>query len=490
MASIALMGLLTGFAKGAAQRVEKEREENEELIKTRLKMAAVTKQKRDAEAAARRTALTERYSTISPYLDGSESEEQKLALISNEAIAKDFAERKSRGDPVNLQDYIVTNKEKIPTGFTSVQQYIDSISAAPAPIATEQMQSAFGSQRGFLGARTGVSAGRAEKIASSLGSGATAAQLLAYENAPAVSEEPLMDVARINAELYPKNIKKPEDQLEHLQGKVVQFTRQFGEDDPRTTKALEELATTESAIRTLTPTQRSWSKRRNELVAIVASPDTTVPEKDKAEVEIMRGDGIDKNMLSPGDLFKFAQTAGTNAVARKYGSLVGKDIAVTANADGSSSYTYIGDPGADVKKDIDAVYASAVRSVAGRFVDPMTRAPISDAYKAAIDSLLSGIGTAPANPVTPPTAATAPATRVTPAAPAAAPAATRSAAPAAPPQAASATATPPRGLGARTDVAVPPNIVKLREEAQDAIARGADPAAVRQRFKRETGRDL
>jgi hypothetical protein len=353
------------------------------------------------------------------------------------------------------------------------------------------MQAALGQNRGFF--RTGISTGRAEKIAGTVGGGASAAQLLAYEGVGPSTTEPLLDVARINAELYPKDIKKPEEQLEHLQGKVVQFTRQFGEDDPRTTKALEELATTESAIKTLTPTQRSWSKRRNELVAIVASPDTTVQEKDKAEVEIMRGDGIDKNMLSPGDLFKFAQTAGTNAVARKYGSLVGKDIAVTANADGSSSYTYIGDPGADVKKDIDAVYASAVRAVAGRFVDPMTRAPISDAYKAAIDSLLSGIGTAPARPVTPPTAATEPATRVEPAAPVAAPAATRSAAPAAPaapPQAASATAAPQRGLGARTPVVVPPNIVKLREEAQDAIARGADPAAVRQRFKRETGRDL
>ena len=488
MASIALTGLLTGLALGKAEKLKREREENEELITTRLKLAAVNKQKREAEVAAKKTALTDRYSSISPYLTGSETEQEKLALISNDAIAKDFIDRRGKGEALDLSSYLVTNKDKIPKSFETVQKYIDSLSAAPAAVSPEQMQAALGQNRGFF--RTGISTGRAEKIAGTVGGGASAAQLLAYEGVGPSTTEPLLDVARINAELYPKDIKKPEEQLEHLQGKVVQFTRQFGEDDPRTTKALEELATTESAIKTLTPTQRSWSKRRNELVAIVASPDTTVQEKDKAEVEIMRGDGIDKNMLSPGDLFKFAQTAGTNAVARKYGSLVGKDIAVTANADGSSSYTYIGDPGADVKKDIDAVYASAVRAVAGRFVDPMTRAPISDAYKAAIDSLLSGIGTAPAKPVTPPTAATEPATRVEPAAPAAAPAATRSAAPAAPPQAASATAAPQRGLGARTPVVVPPNIVKLREEAQDAIARGADPAAVRQRFKRETGRDL
>lgn len=478
MASIALMGLLTGFAKGAAQRVEKEREENEELIKTRLKMAAITKQKRDAETAAKKTALTERFSIVSPYLDGSEDEEQKLALISNEAIAKDFVERKSKGEAINLKDYIVTNKDKIPTGFKSVQQYIDSLSAAPAPVAPEQMQAALGEQRGFLGARTGVSAGRAEKIASSLGSGATASQLLAYENIPATAGEPLMDIARINTELYPKDIKKPEDQLDHLQGKVVQFTRRFGEDDPKTEKARQDLAVTESAIATLSNPQRNWNKRRNELVAIIASPETSVAEKNKAEVELFRGDGVDKNMLSAPDLYRFAQTAGTNAVARKFGSLVDKSIAVVANPDGSSSYRYIGDPGEDVKKQIDSVYAAAVRNAAKRYVDPVTQQYINDAYKTAIDSLLAGVGTAPAAAVPSPNAAQQPATRITPP-PAAAPA--PAPAPAAGPLVQRRTETP---------MTLPPNIAVEREKALKAIAEGRDPDMVRQRFKEKTGRDL
>jgi hypothetical protein len=36
----------------------------------------------------------------------------------------------------------------------------------------------------------------------------------------------------------------------------------------------------------------------------------------------------------------------------------------------------------------------------------------------------------------------------------------------------------------------PPNIVKLREEAQNAISQGANPAAVKKRFKELTGRDF
>ena len=59
------------------------------------------------------------------------------------------------------------------------------------------MQAALGDTRGFLGARTGVSAGRAEKIAGALGAG-SAAELFAYEHMEPVSAEPLMDVARIN----------------------------------------------------------------------------------------------------------------------------------------------------------------------------------------------------------------------------------------------------------------------------------------------------
>lgn len=216
MASIALMGLLTGFAKGAAARIEKEREDNEALIQSRLKMAAVTKQKRETETAARKTALTERYNTISPFLDGSESEVVKLALISNEAIAKDFVERKSRGESVDFDSYLVRNNDKIPTNFESVQKYIDTISAAPAPVDPEQMRAAFGEERGFLGARTGVSPGRAERIARSLGSGASAAELLAYERAAPSEGEPLADVARFGVIQAEESFKTLESKAQKL----------------------------------------------------------------------------------------------------------------------------------------------------------------------------------------------------------------------------------------------------------------------------------
>ena len=233
MASIALMGLLTGFAKGASARIEKEREDNEALIQSRLKMAAINKQKRQAEIEARKTALTERYSALTPFLDGSEAEEEKLALLSNDAITKDFVDRRSRGEVVDLKQYLVMNKEKVPQNFTSVQQYIDTLSAAPQPVDPEQMQAALGDTRGFLGARTGVSAGRAEKIAGALGAG-SAAELLAYERMEPVSAEPLMDVAKINVEMFPQAPKSLDDQIERQTSVVSSVADKFGEDSEQT----------------------------------------------------------------------------------------------------------------------------------------------------------------------------------------------------------------------------------------------------------------
>ena len=141
--ALALLGLMTGLAKGAASRVEKQREENESLVKTRLQLAAINKKKREAEIEARKKELSDRYSSVQPFLYEGLTEEQKLALVSNEAITKDFVERRSRGEQVDVNNYLITVKDKIPANFKSVQEYINTISAPPTALTEEQMQGAF-----------------------------------------------------------------------------------------------------------------------------------------------------------------------------------------------------------------------------------------------------------------------------------------------------------------------------------------------------------
>jgi hypothetical protein len=402
MASIALMGLLTGFAKGASARIEKEREDNEALIQSRLKMAAINKQKRQAEIEARKTALTERYSALTPFLDGSEAEEEKLALLSNDAITKDFVDRRSRGEVVDLKQYLVMNKEKVPQNFTSVQQYIDTLSAAPQPVAPEQMQAALGDTRGFLGARTGVSAGRAEKIAGALGAG-SAAELLAYERMEPVSAEPLMDVARINVDLYPAKLKTPKEQAEHIQSKIVQYelTGNTAEAD----NAKIELGRLEAVLATMTPEEASWTERRNKLQAVVASDRSTPEAKNKALAEIRRGDAVGPP-LSPDLLLKTATLAGTAALEKVYGELIGQGITLLTAADGTTSFQVI--PGTKAEKqqeDIRKTYEEGVRSVLRLVVDPVTQLP-NPAYEAVFKAFAMGFKPkeAPPAPSPPPPA--------------------------------------------------------------------------------------
>ena len=108
--SVALMGFLTGLAKGSTERIKKEREDNEALIENRLKMAATNKLRREKEREAQRALLNERYSTISSYLPADATEEQKLALVSNEAIAKEYVAKRSAGADIDLNKFLVVNK--------------------------------------------------------------------------------------------------------------------------------------------------------------------------------------------------------------------------------------------------------------------------------------------------------------------------------------------------------------------------------------------
>jgi hypothetical protein len=239
--ALALLGLMTGLAKGAASRVEKQREENESLVKTRLQLAAINKKKREAEIEARKKELSDRYSSVQPFLYEGMTEEQKLALVSNPTITKDFVERRSRGEQVDVNNYLITVKDKIPANFKSVQEYINTISAPPTAMTEEQMQGAFGRQEGILGANIGVSPGRAERIAAGLGGG-SAAELLAYEKMQPVEAEPLTGIARLNVEQYGESFDSIEDAVKKAEIRAAEAEQRFGAEDDRTIAAQNRLA--------------------------------------------------------------------------------------------------------------------------------------------------------------------------------------------------------------------------------------------------------
>jgi len=482
--ALALLGLMTGLAKGAASRVEKQREENESLVKTRLQLAAINKKKREAEIEARKKELSDRYSSMQPFLYEGLTEEQKLALVSNPTITKDFVERRSRGEQVDVNNYLITVKDKIPTNFKSVQEYINTISAPPTAMTEEQMQGAFGRQEGILGANVGVSAGRAERIAAGLGGG-SAAELLAYENMQPVEAEPLADIARINVALFPREPKTLDEQTTQQESVVSAVADQYGEDSDQYAAAITRLETLNQRKSVLDPDQQSFATMLDRAKAAVANAkddDQLKTAQQRLDRLISIGkEGQGRKLPSPASMNNLLTDAAAKAVARTYGPLIGQGIVTGSERDAEgntfSTYRYTGGD-AEMRARIEATARSAMRAVAETFMDS-DGSPISPDLVTALS--VNGVSFDPKTgkfnwTYTPPAA-------VQTTAPAAA-SAQRVQTPTA--QAAPAQTAPVRqGLGTR-----PTNIAEERRNAQDAIAKGAPADAVRKRFKEKTGQDL
>lgn len=340
---IMLAAMLSGLATGTAKRVQKEREDNEALIENRLRLAATNKLRREKEREAQRALLNERYSAVSGYLPEEATEEQKLALVSNEAIAKEFIQKRSSGEDVDLNKFLVINKEKIPKGFTSTRQYLDSLTAAPEPVTQEQMQQSFGEQRGFLGLRTGVSAGRAEKIAQQYGS--TAGELLAYEQPSEGMQMP--EIARMNVEMLRKKEKlTPAQGLALLQSNYLDLAKKYGENDERTVAA--KTLATEYKVRmeALDPDQIKFNDLFDKSKVDLAKAIPGTPEYQRAEREYKRLAAIqnsDKDGTKQTDLIRLFRLASVNAVENAFqGS---KDVVITTDpVTKDKSYDYSKSP--------------------------------------------------------------------------------------------------------------------------------------------------
>ena len=400
MASLALIAAASGIMKGAANRVKKEREESEELIQNRLKMAVLNKKAADEKKAARRDELQQRLEMVSPFfqstLDPELDEKLKLGLISSPLITKQFVEQ-AQNEAIDPQKFLRLQMDKIPQNFKTVRDFIASAGQAPEPVAPDQMQEML-SRTGFFGKEVGVSPERADRFARSLGAG-SAAELLAYEKAEPVDTTSLLELATINVDLYPAKLKTPKEQADHIQSKIVQYELTGNTEEANNAKI--ELGRLEAVLATMTPEEASWTERRNKLQAVVASDRSTPEAKNKALAEIRRGDAVGAP-LSPDLLLKTATLAGTSALNNVYGPLIGNGITLLTAADGSTSYQVIPGTEAEQKQaDIRKTYEEGVRSVLRLVVDPVTQLP-NPAYEAVFKAFAMGFKPKEAPPAPPP----------------------------------------------------------------------------------------
>ena len=364
--SVALTGFLTGFAKAGKERIEKEREDEEALISNRLKMAAANKIKREKETDAQKALLTGRYEKVLPYAAGL-SEQQKLALVSNDEIATQFYNRASKGETVDVDNLLKINEDKIPQNFTTVKNYIAQISAAPAPVDSKTIDSLTDTE-GFFGARL-MTPGRLQKTAQQFGG--SAEELLAYENASAMAEMPQIATLNVDAIKKPKTL---EERITEASTAAVDAyesgNMQAGKD------AAARLSTLRELKKTLDPEQASWADTMGQLKMTMLNG--TPEEQAKARKEYDRAMAIENRGKKDGESDKIPsatalagllRNAGVNAVAQKYGPSLKKDLVIETDSFGNSSFKYIGnDP--VMQKQVNDTAQAAQRNVARLYTLP------------------------------------------------------------------------------------------------------------------------
>jgi hypothetical protein len=335
----AFVGFMTGFAKGAKERIEKEREDEEALISGRLKMAAANKIKREKETDAQKAMLTGRYEKVLPYAAGL-SEQQKLALVSNDEIATQFYNRASKGETVDVDNLLKINEDKIPQNFTTVKSYIAQISDTPKitdPFAVSSLTEG----KGFLNTRLATPA-RAQKIAQQYGG--SVEELLAYENASAMAEMPQIATLNVDA------IKKPKTLEERITEASTSAVDAYESGNMKAAKdAAARLSTLRELKKTLDPEQASWADTMGQLKMTMLNG--TPEEQAKARKEYDRAMAIENRGKKDGESDKIPsasvlsglfRNAGANAVAQKYGPSLKKDLVIETDNFGNSSFKYIG----------------------------------------------------------------------------------------------------------------------------------------------------
>jgi hypothetical protein len=488
-----LTGFLTGVAKGANERIEKEREDEEALITSRLKTAYVNKTKREEEARTKRENARARRDEVDVLFPAA-SLEQRLALVASPLI---FEQAKKSAGSVDLNELLVINKDKIPKNLTSVNDFIASIQGRPVgTAAATEMQS-----REVFGVNVTPSKGRIESLASPYGG--SAADLLAYETVSDSIEVP--QFASLNLDALKKN-KTSKERLEEANAAATKAVIEFGEETPQAKAAMDNYNKIKTLDELLNPTQAKWATYVSGLKLAMATgtPEQKAAAEAEFKREVMRIEAMsakekEEDLPAMSTFGRIIAITKLEAMRQKFGNKLDKNLRVVYAQDGSASFQYIGTDLA-MQDEIRQHGLDAAASIAELYLDkdgrPLSRdmkaVLISQGYK--FDS--EGRMIKRAAPAAPPAATTPAAT--TPAAPPAAttpaattpaaPAATTPAAPPAAPAAAPAATTPaaPAPPAAMSGTA----IEALRKKAEENIALGRSRALVAQRFKEITGQDL
>ena len=333
-----LTGFVSGFAKGASERIDQEREKEETALANRFKIAAVNKLQREKEANELRSVYADRIKNFSSAYP--EAEEQEiLAGVSTDVMYNNLMEAYNKGEKVDLKKHLVVNKDMIPEDFTDSLSYIDKfLTQTPAAAATAaQSRSVFGAT---------VTPDEKTRQLQASQYGATPEELEPYaQGAGAIKDLPAL--GSLSTDFLKKN-KSSKDRLAEANSLYTQTVIDYGEDSAEAAAAYANFNSIKAIDDKLNPTEAKWATYVSDLK--LAMLKGTAEEKAAAEkeydrvlaVEAMGDKEKSANLPSATSLNNLLGKAASDAIRKKYGSQAQKDLIIETAPDGSTSFRYVG----------------------------------------------------------------------------------------------------------------------------------------------------
>jgi hypothetical protein len=380
--NVAMMGLIKGFAEGTTERIKKEREEEEALIANRFKMAAINKKQREEEARTKKEEAKVRLDRIETLFPGA-SLEQKLALVSNESMFQIAEQQMLKEGDLDLDKFIVINKDKIPSTYKTAQDYVNSIVAQKGEMKIPEQQT-----KEVFFSSVSPSVGRQQAIASQYGT--TAEDLYAYEGATTPLETPVF--GSVNLESLKKN-KTIDDRMTEASTGYADAVTTFGKDSPEAAAAKTVYTDLKTMKEELDPDEANWASYVGRLKLAILTAKTpedraaASKEYDRVVALEKRGkEGESEKIPSATALSNLFSKAAARAVTEEYGSKVkSEELVIETAPDGTSSFKYIGnDP--NMQRQINQFARNSIKSLIGVYLDKEGR-PLNRDVEAAIRSM-------------------------------------------------------------------------------------------------------
>lgn len=449
-----------GFAKEAVSSIEKE----EELAATRgANGAKVMYENYKTVLAENRkieNELKANIETLKAY-DPNATEAELLAVATKKPVM-DYVTAQIKKENFDPETFKLSNIASISndnvksTALDLIKENLrvpKALKDAKTPFAYEDTGNLIRDIKGAAGSRSAEKAAR--QTAESLG--------VSYEELLAAKgyQRPEMDIKATYNMGGVKPIKTFDQQVNDAQTKLVIATK--AKDEKGVGEATADLIILKDVKARMSPTQTEFANKiadvkNRYMFGDAETRKAAKPEYDKLMADVKAeamakkvGEGAGEGKIPAlGTLNTFASASVARAVAAKHGDLIKtKQLALVEKADGSIGIDYIGDNDV-LRRQILETQANAAKNALSLYTDdkgqPLNRdvASVINSFTGVVPSIMRD-GNAPATPAQP----TAPA-RPT----------------------------------------VPTPTASVRREAEAAIARGADRAAVAKRFKEQTGQEF